>query len=638
MSKEVTATPSAASLGYVFLDDDPGILGTVKASSNRTNPWIEPERLKLRHRIGRGPFGDVWLATHHQSTEDYDEYHEVAAKMLYPIREDHMKIVLEKFNELYIKCQEVASVCWLHGISILNGRICIIMNLYEGSIGDKMARLREGRISLHDVLRYGINLAQGILELHSKGVIILNLKPFNVLLNDNDQAILGDVGIPSLLLGSSFLNLDMAQRLGTPNYMAPEQWEPEVRGPISFETDSWGFGCTIVEMLTGNQPWYGCPVGGIYQSVVEKHEKPHIPSGLPSSVENILSGCFEYDLRNRPLMVDIVSVFKSSLNELANDGGWRYLGNVKVAAKSGSTGYTEWFLSKDHLQVGDKVRSRKPPNSCKPQNMDVSEGTVVGLDRNADHGFVLVRVHGIHDPIRIHVSTLERVTFGLAAGDWVRLRDENEKHSPVGILHSINRDGRVAVGFIGLQTLWNGNSSELEMAESYCVGQFVRLKGNVLSPRFEWRRKRGGSWATGRISWILPNGCLVVKFPGMLTLGNESSTFLADPSEVEVVDFKTCPGMIEKYQHIEDHHWAVRPVLIAFGLFTAFKLGMLVGKKVRRNKKVNAIESESQYLDGQNASSPTRRSSVAINPVNPTWVPSVANILFKEGVNTSTGR
>lgn len=266
--------------------------------------------------------------------------------------------------------------------------------------------------------------------------------------------------------------------------------------------------------------------------------------------------------------------------------------------------------------------------------MDVPEGTVVGLERNADHGFVLVRVHGIHDPIRIHASTLERVTNGLAAGDWVRVRDENEKHSPVGILHSINRgdDGRVAVGFTGLQTLWNGNSSELEMAESFCVGQFVRLKENVLSPRFEWRRKKGGAWATGRISWILPNGCLVVKFPGMLNLGNESSTFLADPSEVEVVDFKTCPGMIEKYQHVEDHHWAVRPVLIVLGLFTALKLGILVGKKVRRSVKVNAIESKNQYLEGQNPSSPTRRSSGAIN------LPSVANILFKEGANTSSGR
>ncbi|KAL2346704.1 hypothetical protein Fmac_000704 [Flemingia macrophylla] len=624
MAQDIATQP--APFDFELLLGDLENLRTVTATSGSTDPWIEPERLKLRHRIGRGPFGDVWLATHHQSSEDYDEFHEVAAKILPPIREEHMKTALEKFCQLYFQCQGVDRVCWLLGISVLNGRICIIMNFYEGSIGDQMARLREGRISLPDVLRYGINLAQGMNELHSKGILVLNLKPSNVLLNDSDQAILGDVGIPNLLFGSSFLSSDIANRLGTPNYMAPEQWQPEVRGPVSIETDSWGFGCTIVEMLTGNQPWYGCPVGEIYRLVVEKYEKPQIPSGLPASVENTLSGCFEYDLRNRPSMVDILTVFRSSLNAVTNDGRWRYLGTHKSISKSSSTGYTQWFLSKDHLQVGDTVRSRKPANSCKPQNMDVPEGNVVGLERNADHGFVLVRIPGVHDPVRIHASTLERVTNGLAAGDWVRLKEEDEKHSSVGILHFVDRDGRVTVGFIGLQTLWKGNSSELEMAESYCVGQFIKLKANVLSPRFEWPLKRGGSWSTGKISWILPNGCLVVKFPGILNFGGESSTFLADPSEVDVVNFKNCTRMIEKYQHVEDHHWAVRPVLIAFGLFTAVKLGMSVGKKVRRNMNVNsAMENESHCTDSQSASSPT-------------WTSSVANILFREGVNLPAGR
>ncbi|XP_054798963.1 E3 ubiquitin-protein ligase KEG isoform X2 [Prosopis cineraria] len=523
MAKEVPATPST-SFDFVVLGDDHLNLRTVRGASSHASPWIEPERLKLRHRIGRGPFGDLWLATHHQSTEDYDEHHEVAAKMLYPIKEANLKIVLEKFDELYHKCQGVAAACGLHGISIVNGRICIIMNFYEGSVGDKMARLREGRISFHDALRYGINLAKGILELHSKGILILNLKPFNVLLDNNDQAILGDFGIPSLLLGLSFPNSDMAHRLGTPNYMAPEQWQPEVRGPISFETDSWGFGCTIVEMLTSNQPWHGRSVGEIYQLVVRKHEKPLIPSGLPSSIENILSGCFEYDLRNRPSMMDILNVFKSSLDALANDGGWQYLGTMTVAEKSSSTGHTDWFLSKDRLQVNDVVRSRKPTNSCKHQNMDVPEGTVVGLERSADHGFVLVRIHGIHDPLRIHISTLERVTSGLAAGDWVRLKEEDEKHSPVGILHSISRDGRVAVGFIGLETLWR-----------------------------------------------------------------------------------------------------------------ALKLGLSIGKKMAKNK-VHAKDRENQHVDGQNASNSAWRPPGAVNAGNTVWVPSVANILFKESANAPTGR
>lgn len=321
----------------------------------------------------------------------------------------------------------------------------------------------------------------------------------------------------------------------------------------------------------------------------------------------------------------------SSQNVVSTDGGWAGLGSATITERSSSTGYTEWFLLKDHLQVGDTVRSRKPPNSCKPENMAVPEGTVVGLERDADRdGFVLVRVHGIHDPLRVHVSTLERVTFGLAAGDWLRLKEEGKKHSPVGILHSIRCDGRVAVGFIGMETLWEGNSSAFEMAESYCIGQFVRLKSNVLSPRFEWPRKGGGAWATGRMWWILPNGCLVVKFPRIPSFKEEDSTFLADPAEVELVTFNTCPGLVKKYQHLEDFHWAVRPLLIAFGLFTAMKLGIFVGNKMGRSKvkKLESSDTQSanhQHTDGQNAG-------------NSAWIrPKVPNI-FREGIATPSSR
>ncbi|GAB2215408.1 hypothetical protein Droror1_Dr00019792 [Drosera rotundifolia] len=609
---------------FMLVEGDADQLRSVSATTNETSPWINPASLKLRHRIGRGPFGDVWLATHHQSGDYYDEYHEVATKMFNVVKESDLKTFTERFNDIFPKCQVLNGVCWLHGASIINGKISIIMKYYEGSVGDKIACLKEGKLSLPDVLRYGVELAQAVMELHSKGILVLNLKPTNFLLDENDHAVLGDIGIPFLLLGISLSNSDMTHRLGTPSFMAPEQWEPEIRGPISFETDSWGFGCSILEMLTGVQPWSGSSIQQIYNSVVLNQEKPHIPSGLPPELEKLLSGCFEYDFRYRPLMEDILKVFKSLLDSDIIEG-------VRPALRldADKPTQTQWFLSKDKLQEGDIVRSRKAPNSSKLESMVIPEGKIVGLSsgENSDE-FVLVRVHGIRDPLRVQTSILERVTYGYTADDWVRLKEEDKKHSPIGILHSIQRDGSIAVAFLGLETLWKGSVTDLQGAEAYHVGQFVKLKSNVFSPRFEWPHKKGGAWATGRIAQIHPNGCLVVKFPGRLPFADKQNSFLADPAQVEVVSFENSPGVVQKYQHLEDFHWAVRPLLVAFGLFTAMKFGIFVGKKIVKPKpkksQVVAVEKDGQSVDGSS---------------NSAWLhSSVATMIFREGSGGSPSR
>ncbi|KAK9149606.1 hypothetical protein Scep_008363 [Stephania cephalantha] len=631
MTGKAAASQSASPGPFEFelFEGDPDHLKTVVATPKQITPWVDPASLRLEYRIGRGPFGDVWLATKHQSTSEFYKYHELAIKMLHPVKEDQMQTVLDRFDDLFSKCQGLPGVCWLHGISIIDGKICIAMKFYEGSVGNKMARLKGGKLALPDVLRYGIQLAEGIMALHSKGIMVLNLKPCNFLLNERDEAVLGEIGIPLLLLGIPLPSPDLAVRLGTPNYMAPEQWQPDVSGPISFETDSWGFGCSIVEMLSGVLPWSGKSADEIYHLVVTKQEKPNIPCGLPPALENVLRGCFEYDFRSRPLIGDMLHALKSSQKIVNDDGEWSGLGNKVATEKSSVSGYTEWLLYKDQLQIGDTVRSRKLSNKCKPENMEIPEGVIVGMNSEAaKDDYVLVRVHGIHDPLRINKLTLERVTSGLAAGDWVRVKVEDEKHSPVGILHSIQRDDTATVGFIGLETLWRGNSSDLQMAEAFCVGQFVRLKANVFSPRFDWLKNASGDWATGRINQIYPNGCLVVRYPGRLLIGEQNTGFYADPAEVEVVTFASSPGLAKKYQHLEDFHWAVRPIVIALGIFTAMKVGSFIGKTVwrSRKKKVHsiAVQGDGNQQDGQSSS-------------NAAWLPSpVANILFRDGVPTST--
>lgn len=123
MAEQIRAPKPAASFEYELFEGDPDHLITVVAAPTQTRPGIDPASLKLKHRIGRGPFGDVWLATHHQSADDFDEYHEVAVKMLLPMKEDCTKAFVNKFEELFSKCRERQSVCWLHGISVINGKV-----------------------------------------------------------------------------------------------------------------------------------------------------------------------------------------------------------------------------------------------------------------------------------------------------------------------------------------------------------------------------------------------------------------------------------------------------------------------------------------------------------------------------------
>ncbi|KAG0465506.1 hypothetical protein HPP92_019670 [Vanilla planifolia] len=144
MAEQVPVSQSTDSFEYMLFEGDPDHLKPILLSANQISAWIDPDTLKLGHRIGRGPFGDVWLATHHHCTEDYDQYHEVAIKMLFPFKEHHMQELIAKFNEIFSKCQELLNVCHLYGISTLHGRLCIVMKFYEGSIGDKMALYKEG--------------------------------------------------------------------------------------------------------------------------------------------------------------------------------------------------------------------------------------------------------------------------------------------------------------------------------------------------------------------------------------------------------------------------------------------------------------------------------------------------------------
>lgn len=103
----------------------------------------------------------------------------------------------------------------------------------------------------------------------------MNIKPSNLLLDAKAQTVVSDYGLPLILkkstcrkarseCDSSRIHSCMDCTLLSPNYTAPEAWEPVKKSlnlfwddaiGISAESDAWSFGCTLVEMCTGSVPY-----------------------------------------------------------------------------------------------------------------------------------------------------------------------------------------------------------------------------------------------------------------------------------------------------------------------------------------------------------------------------------------------
>lgn len=87
----------------------------------------------LNNRIGRGQFGDMWIATRHIKDLGESRYHEVAVKMLSPFKDDQLLSFKSRFDEVFSKCRGLESVCMLHGISVQNGRVWSFFSFFIGS-------------------------------------------------------------------------------------------------------------------------------------------------------------------------------------------------------------------------------------------------------------------------------------------------------------------------------------------------------------------------------------------------------------------------------------------------------------------------------------------------------------------------
>nr|GMC84601.1 E3 ubiquitin-protein ligase KEG [Ipomoea batatas] len=237
---------------------------------------------------------------------------------------------LEKLKRGSMWCR---NVCAFHGVTKIDSSLCLVMDRCKGSVQTEMQR-NEGRLTLEQILRYGADIARGVAELHAAGIVCMNIKPSNLLLDVNGHAMVSDYGLPAILKKpacrkarleseSSKVHSCMDCTMLSPNYTAPEAWEPVKKSlnlfwdgsiGISPESDAWSFGCTLVEMCTGSIPWAGLSTEEIYQAVVKARKQPPqyagvVGVGIPPELWKMIGECLQFKASRRPSFNAMLAIF-----------------------------------------------------------------------------------------------------------------------------------------------------------------------------------------------------------------------------------------------------------------------------------------------------------------------------------------
>jgi serine/threonine protein kinase len=142
-------------------------------------------------------------------------------------------------------------------------------------------------IPWQEAIRLMIPIAEALDFAHSQHMIHRDVKPSNILLTERGQPMLTDFGIAKILDLDETADLTgTGMGVGTPEYMAPEQWQ----GQVSEQTDVYALGVTLFEMVTRRRPYTAeTPAALLIKQTNDPLPRPKslLPE-LPDAVEKIL--------------------------------------------------------------------------------------------------------------------------------------------------------------------------------------------------------------------------------------------------------------------------------------------------------------------------------------------------------------
>lgn len=232
----------------------------------------------------------------------------------------------------------------------------IVMEFIEGE--DLSKKITRTGLDIKQALDYVIQIAEGLKEAHSKGIVHRDIKCANIIVTNNGLLKIMDFGLAKIA-GQSMMT-QLGTTIGTINYMSPEQ----ARGDeIDFRTDLWALGIILYELLAGRLPFKGEYEQAVIYSIL--NEKPKsilgfnnkIPAELDDIINRLLSKLpDERYLSTDDLLQDLKIIKQSTdtgipVSHLRTGlGTAEYISNINAEKKSSSV-----FMNKRIVAISSVV-------------------------------------------------------------------------------------------------------------------------------------------------------------------------------------------------------------------------------------------------------------------------------------------
>jgi serine/threonine-protein kinase len=226
-------------------------------------------RYQIKSELGRGGMATVYRAY----DPSFDR--EVAIKVLprEMLHDPQFRARFEREIKL-VAGLEHPCIVPVYDVGEDDGQPYFVMRLMTG--GSLSDMISSGRIPLEETARIVGRIAQGLTYAHRKHVIHRDLKPDNILFDDNGDPFISDFGVARLTESAG--SLTGSGVIGTPAYMSPEQAQGI---EIDSRSDIYGLGVIVYQMLSGQQPYSAdTPMGVVVKHITEP--VPEILNMIPS--------------------------------------------------------------------------------------------------------------------------------------------------------------------------------------------------------------------------------------------------------------------------------------------------------------------------------------------------------------------